>query len=343
VVKNPQKEADLASVLLSEKAEQRLGVRTAQVEQRTVSRSRTVGGELVVPPGQALTVAAPVAGTVLGGMIPAAGSSVRRGQVVMRLAALPAATEVAASAARLKAARKRTERAAQLLKDGAGSQRALDDAEAEQAVVEAQAEAARPRFGQGFPEGALAIESPQAGFLRDVFAGVGQPVAAGAPLFQVEASSTLWVRVPIYVGDLAAIERGAPAQVRGLGTEGEQLVAQPVAAPPSANADAASTDLYFKLDNAAGALRRGQKVAVGLVLRGGEASLVVPASAIVRDYHGGTWVYENRTPHLYQRRRVEVRHQVGDEVVLARGPAPGTRVVTVAAAELFGTEFGAGK
>ena len=29
--------------------------------------------------------------------------------------------------------------------------------------------------------------------------------------------------------------------------------------------------------------------------------------------------------------------------VLAQGPAPGTRVVTDGAAELFGTEFGAGK
>jgi len=34
---------------------------------------------------------------------------------------------------------------------------------------------------------------------------------------------------------------------------------------------------------------------------------------------------------------------VGTMAVLDHGPAPGTRVVTAGAAELFGTEFGVGK
>ena len=43
------------------------------------------------------------------------------------------------------------------------------------------------------------------------------------------------------------------------------------------------------------------------------------------------------------RRPVEVRDVVDRVAVLARGPAPGTRIVTAGAAELFGTEFGPGK
>ena len=64
-VANPAKEADLTTVTLTEKAEQRLGIRTVAVARRSVPRTRPVGGELIVPPGQALTVSAPVAGTVL--------------------------------------------------------------------------------------------------------------------------------------------------------------------------------------------------------------------------------------------------------------------------------------
>ncbi len=41
--------------------------------------------------------------------------------------------------------------------------------------------------------------------------------------------------------------------------------------------------------------------------------------------------------------RVAMADVVGDAAVLRQGPSPGTRVVTVGAAELFGTEFGAGK
>jgi len=38
---------------------------------------------------------------------------------------------------------------------------------------------------------------------------------------------------------------------------------------------------------------------------------------------------------------VELKHVVESLAVLARGPAPGTKVVAAGAAELFGTEFGA--
>jgi len=70
---------------------------------------------------------------------------------------------------------------------------------------------------------------------------------------------------------------------------------------------------------------------------------VIPDSALLHDIHGGTWVYERTAPHVYARRRVEVRDTVGGVAILTRGPETGTPVVTTGAAELFGIEFGAGK
>jgi hypothetical protein len=43
------------------------------------------------------------------------------------------------------------------------------------------------------------------------------------------------------------------------------------------------------------------------------------------------------------RTRVVVSRFAGDWAVLLQGPGEGTQVVTIGAAELFGTEFGAGK
>ena len=62
----------------------------------------------------------------------------------------------------------------------------------------------------------------------------------------------------------------------------------------------------------------------------------------MHDAQGGTWVYEQTKPHTYVRRRVDLSRVQGDLAILARGPAPGTVVVIEGAAELFGTEFGAG-
>ena len=64
---------------------------------------------------------------------------------------------------------------------------------------------------------------------------------------------------------------------------------------------------------------------------------------MLHDAYGGTWVYEARPSHAFVRRRVSVRDQVDGLAVLDVGRPPGTKVVTVGAAELFGTEFGVGK
>jgi membrane fusion protein, heavy metal efflux system len=72
-------------------------------------------------------------------------------------------------------------------------------------------------------------------------------------------------------------------------------------------------------------------------------SLVVPRAALLYDYQGGTWVYERKAPLTYARRRVRLDHLRGNLAVLLEGPKPGAEVVTLGAAELFGTEFGGAK
>jgi hypothetical protein len=75
---------------------------------------------------------------------------------------------------------------------------------------------------------------------------------------------------------------------------------------------------------------------------GGAARRVVPYSAVLYDAKGDTWVYANPAPLTFVRERVTVDYIQGDKAVLTDGPSEGTRVVTVGAAELYGTEFGVG-
>jgi cobalt-zinc-cadmium efflux system membrane fusion protein len=116
--------------------------------------------------------------------------------------------------------------------------------------------------------------------------------------------------------------------------------------PPSADAGAASADLYYELPNGGdnGApLRPGQRVNAVLTMRGAEEGLVIPWSAILHDSLGGTWVYENIGPQVYTRKRVEVLQVVDAQAVLKQGPPTVAKIVVTGAMELFGTEFGAGK
>jgi hypothetical protein len=67
---------------------------------------------------------------------------------------------------------------------------------------------------------------------------------------------------------------------------------------------------------------------------------VVPTSAVLYDAKGKTWVYTNPAPLVFVRHAVSIDYIDGDRAVLLDGPASGTAVVTVGAAELLGTEYG---
>ena len=300
----------------------------------------------MVPTGRSILASAPMAGTVLAppaGML-APGTAVKRGQVIMRLLALPSAADIAAAETRLAAAQRRAVRNEQLLKEGAVAERANEDAQAELALAEANLAAARPRGGAN-AKLALAIESPSDGVLRDLRVGEGQAVAGGSPLFQIDALAEVWIRVGVYAGDVDRLAAASIVTVRPLAARAEDpgLEAKRIAAPPSADPLAVTVDLFFSLPNEGHALLPGERVMVSLPLDSSEAKLVAPWSSVIHDIHGGTWVYEARAPQTYARRRVEVLRRAGELAVFASAPAAGTAIVTTGVAELFGVEFGAGK
>ena len=69
---------------------------------------------------------------------------------------------------------------------------------------------------------------------------------------------------------------------------------------------------------------------------------VVPYAAVFYDPHGATWVYTNPAPLTYVRQSISVSSINGDQALLSTAIPVGTKVVTVGAPELYGTEFPGG-
>jgi RND family efflux transporter MFP subunit len=357
-VENAKPEGDLATVKLTPEAEAHLALKIDTVGAQPVVQTRTVGGEAVLPPGRSVIVNAPVAGTLAlaSGRAVAAGQ-VARGDTIFEL--LPIQTsdrdvqigaekDVKEADARLAEANQRVQRLEQLLKDGSTSARSVEEARANQAVAAAAADAARQRLTSASrlpvgPRGEMALKAPFDGVITALHAAAGQSIAAGAPVFEVAQVSNLWVRVAVFAGELEAIDTAQPAAISSLGREltGPWTEARRVAGPPAANAMAASVDLFFELPRGAGAFRPGERLAVRLPQKSATTgtAIVIPPSAIVYDLTGGTWVYEAKAPHVFARKRVELAGPSGAFVVVRRGLTEGTRIVTVGAAELYGTEF----
>ncbi len=354
-VASPKPETELATVTLSPEAEKHLAIQTITVTIEPVALSRTVGGEAIVPPGKSVVVTAPMAGILTAGGAAAIGP-VRRGDVIFELAPLQqserdvraeAERAVQEADARLTQTTQRAQRLEQLLKEGSASARSVEEAQADRAVALAAAEAARKRLESASrlpvgPRGEMALTAPFDGFITELRAAGGQTIAAGAPVAELAQTSVLWIRVPVYVGDLASLDTSQPAMVAALGQEttGPWRQARRVIGPPSANPSAASVDLFLELPaGSERATRPGERLAVRVPLKATDRALVVPQSSVVYDVSGGTWVYEQRAPHQFARRRVELGGLAGAKVIIARGLPEGATVVTVGAAELYGTEF----
>ncbi len=366
-ITSPFKEEQAATVTLTPDALRVTAVETAKVVRKALPRFRTYGGEVMIAAGHTALASAPLPGTVLapaGGM-PVPGQAVTKGQALLRLvpllapearatlaaAAVDADGQVKTAFATREASRIALERAEKLFKSEAGSQRAVDDAKERFEVAEKGHAAAVARrklltdvlgdAGKGDAR-PLVIEAPEDGTLRALSVLPGQVVPAGAALFEVVDLARVWVRVPVYAGEMDEIARDGPAHIKALSapSKGPGVSAPPAAAPPSANAIAGTIDLYYALDNRATKHGPGHRVAAVLPLKGEAESLAVPRAAVLYDYHGGAWVYERVNERTFARKRVVVRYTAGEMVALASGPPPGTEVVTAGPAELFGADAG---
>lgn len=368
-VPKPFKEDQATAVTLTPEGEQRLAIRLGTVERKRVARHRVYGGEITVPPGRSVVVSTPLAGVLqpVSGVVLAPGLAVKKGQPLVELLPLLSPGERVnlfklkaeaegleqAAVEKLKAANVALETAKKQEKGGAGTRQAVEAALAAAAIAQKELDAAKANrkvlddvasevsAGRTAP---IPMDAPLDGVLRNVPVP-GQSVPAGAALFEVVNLDAVWVRVPVYVGDLSEIDPSAPAAVGPLTARpgNSARPADPVSAPPTANPAAGTADLFFALDNRQTHYRPGERVGATLKLQSAAESLTVPWSAVVFDIHGGTWVYEKTGDRSYARRRVVVRYVAGDTAVLESGPPPGTAVVTAGAAELFGTETGFSK
>lgn len=363
-------ESDLGIITLTEEAEQRLGVQAAPAERKNINRVRIYGGEVMVPTGRTILVSAPMQGTLQApeGGVPQAGHTVQKGQHVFSLLPLfspEASTTLATTRAevegqvnnartQLSAMKLALDRAQRLFSQQAGSKRSVEEAQAQHDLALKGLEAAESRltiltkaFGSAATGRAepIHLESPENGILRNVSALPGQNVPSGGALFEVIDLSEVWVRVPVYVGDLREIAVTENAQIGNLSMQSGDPTwsAVPVQAPPSANPLSATVDLFYSLKNNKAQLVPGQRVGVKLTLSTGGDCLTVPWGAVLHDLQGGTWVYEVLGPRTYRRQRVFVRYAIDNTAVLATGPAPGTNVVSEGAVEIFGAETGFSK
>jgi cobalt-zinc-cadmium efflux system membrane fusion protein len=362
---NPVKESSLNTLQLTEEAIKRLGIQTVKAGEGNTSNGRVYSGEVMAIPGKTITITAPVAGTLLSagnsqGL--QAGQTVRKGQAIYRLLILPserdllsAREDVAQKQVQFEVSTQKLDRTKKLLEEKAGSLRAVQEAEAELAGIRATLNVAKARLEllKGNSSSSVAnnlstldMQAPVSGRVQRVFSTPSQVVSAAAPIAEITTTDALWVRVPLYAGDMNRVNKQGTATVQFLSDfqgSKQTIAAKPVQGPQTADPLNTSVDLYYEISNTNNRYSPGERVSVDIPFIGQSSGILIPYSAIVYDIHGNAWVYGQTGPQTFARTRVEIERVEKDQAVIKRGLKGGETIVITGAAELFGTEFGGGK
>lgn len=323
-----------------------LGIAIGIVGEGNELRSGSLPARVVVPNAQMRLVAAPV-----GGMIDllavAPGSTVKRGQVVARLASPQAlelqrdALQASSQSSLLQQNLKRDE---QLFAEGLIAESRLQATRA--AAAQAGAQATERRQGlalagivPGKLGGPLALVAPIDGVVLEQSVQLGQRVEASAPIYRIAQLSPLWLEIQAPLTVTAGLREGMTVKLANAEVTGKLIAV-------GRAVDAASQTVLLRatVDKGADNLTPGQVVAVELPAGAGRGQQL-PASALVR-HEGQTFVFiqtaSNDQGSQFEARPVRILSQGGDGA-LAEGVKPGERIAVKGVSGLKAMFTGVGK
>lgn len=307
-----------------------LGIETVPVDEAAGQRPSLYPARVGVPSEQIRVIAAPVAGR-LEMLAVAPGATVRRGQVLARLASPQAlelqrdAMQAASQSALLRQNLKRDE---QLFAEGLIAESRLQATRA--AANQAAAQASERQQGlalAGIVPGklgaSLALTAPIDGVVLDQDGQLGQRVEAATPIYRIAKLKPLWLEIQVPLTVAATLKEGMAIKLADHDIGG-QLIAIGRAVDP------ASQTILLRAEVAKGAeaLSAGQVLAVEIVSPAGKQQQRLPAAALVR-HQGKTYVFVqaadgDKEAH-FAARPVHVVSEGGDSV-LVDGLLAGERI-----------------
>lgn len=291
-------------------------------------------GEVVIAEDARAMVASPLPARVV--RVPVAtGQAVEAGQPLVELESV----ELGRARAALLAARAEALRAEQSLArkrelTEVVSRAELEAAEAEAAVAAADlsaAEAALRALGVGTAlptpvDGRFTLRAPLAGVVLERDIALGQAVEAQAPLLRLADTRRLQVEAHAFERDAVRIPAGGHADVRLSALPAEERPA--TVALIGGEVERSSRTIPVRLDLAPDPkLRPGMAATATVALLATPSPVVtVPAAALQR-FAGGWVVFVPREEAVYEIRAVGRGRDIGAEVEILSGLAPGERVV----------------
>jgi membrane fusion protein, heavy metal efflux system len=354
-------EAQLNQVTLPFETIKKLGITTGKVTAANYQPYKSYPADASVAPSALATYSTPVSGTVQLASGLQIGSKVKAGQrlftivpIVSPETRLNLMTSLADATGLQQTAEKQLfantltlNRATQLQAERVGSQKAVDEAQANVALAQANLYAIQQKrhlLQQAVEQGATGtyhLTAAGPGILSNIYFTPGQLLFAGTRLADVVNQETLWVTVSVPHAHINTLNLGTDAWLAH--QPGDTLMSyslKPVSTMPEGDMLTGTRKLVYALQ-AKGDIVPMQRLTVQLPLRHtARPRISVPCSATIVDIYGNTWVYLQQEVTQFARQPVFITQSSPQGCVLSDQRLAGKAVVTHGAQELFAIETG---
>lgn len=268
------------------------------------------------------------------------GARVRRGQVLALLESAEVGqirAEERQAEELVQIARENFAREERLADQGISSRKELLDAEAELRRNEAALRSAETKLrvlGAGHGTGGqFGVAAPFAGIVVARDASLGEMAEPADTLFTVADLSRLWIELDVFERDLARVKAGQPVEIAVTAYPGRTFPGRIVYVGDVLDRVKRTVRARVEIVNADGVLKPGMFATANIQTGGGGPAVAVVPQGAIQDLEGRKVVFvPGDRPGEFRALPVELGATLdGDRVIIRRGLAPGSPVVTAGA------------
>lgn len=293
-----------------------LPVYTETIQARSLEERITATGSIVAD--EAVELVSEVSGKVVS-IAFEEGTEVKRGDVLLKINDEELAAQAARAESRVTLARAQAARQNQLVAAGGTSREALDAAESEVSVLEAEATLARAQLAK------TEIRAPFDGVIGLRYVSEGAFINSSARIATLQKIDTIKVDFSIAERHLDRVQSGAKVKISVAGVA-EPFTGEVYAIEPRIDPGTRTLRLRARSENPRGKVLPGGFATVEMSLREIPNALMVPADALVAGLNEQLiYVLENGQA---QQRKVETGLRLAREVQIVSGLEPGATVIT---------------
>lgn len=318
--------AEAGSISIDPAQVQKLGVRTAAVERRSLDLAVHAAGRIEVDERRIATVAPKFEGWIDKLHVAATGQAVAKGQPLFEVSSpdlLSAQREyllAAKSGQQLRGSDGETQSGLQQLATASLARLSYWGIGAAQLKALEKSGEVRPT---------LTISAPVSGIVTEKKAVAGMRFAPGDTLYQIADLSSVWLLADVAEQDIGRISLGGSAKVRLPAYPEREFAGKITFISPTLNGDTRSVPVRVELANADGRLKPAMFASVDLSAKQSAAVLAVPVSAVIDSGQQQTVLIANGDGR-FTPRRVKTGQRSGDWLEIRDGLQGGEQVVIAA-------------